>query len=1159
MKNFNGFISKLKKTITPLVIVYIITAITGFIFNILLIDYFIAHSDLRFPLSFTDFLSRHIYIWSSNSGAVNLDGTVRTFGRLPIIISYLVSQNQIIASYFFILYTMIFGIISFYIFSNSVLEIKDKSLNLILSFIFVLNPIFLGNFSKIGLVFSAYLIPLLIACVNQIFVKRRVFPYSIYILILLNLSFVHPFNLVVNIIITSLFLFSKLTSKVERDFFVRNFSKFFSVLIIGVLMNIYIIVPLVSIGTVDKQILSNSIGEGADTLNLIDISRNKDIFESLTLTKSIFVDFAFYDENYKIWYESSIFLLYIFIVILFAINYKSFSKKDKSWFLFQLASFIILIFLATGSAYPFIGNLLKFLTETIFGWIFRSPLKWQLYIPFTLVILTGLVIKRISNYNLLSLSKIFVSTLAIISSLFILFQVYNNLITPKRIVYFPQTANVDYSNKKVLLANDINCRELLQNYDLRNEMNVIFSSETTTFKILNDPLLYNNYSVYSLFDYVVTCNQNYRFPQTFIQVASDSNFGIRVHKNNNSINNILTPQQLVNTNSLNLANEEFNFFYKYTNQIPLSTTKNDKIDSRYLTKVFSPFETSNINEPFSQYNFSFNVNNLNQTKLISDNSIQSLFYRYTKGETNNQLEIFSNLTPTIQKDKSRVFGSYESTLILSKTVPNDNEIYINVNNKIYGLEEGENFLTYSSLNFVNELIVVDTENNLFSDINSQLSGDKSCFKEGRNYVLRVGLNTPNFEQKSNCPDYQKNLQGDQYLLNLEYEDLENNVRPDYLITINSELDKQYILKNNQFLEILDPALTEDFIVFKNRESESKINFTNISSNRIIEKEKFVITPPLVPFDEIYINTSNNRIDLTIPIEDRIVNLVTNGDFENGLWQSQVDDCYNYDNFPQIAMELEKSDTNKALLKATRHIACTATDIDFQGIDQVLLSLDYDIKLGERGGYSIRFNDIGKTEFREVFRSQSNGKSGTVRQTVDIPEGATSGKLTLYAFQSDEVNENAVSYDNINIYPVTILKDKYFILEDSESNTNTNSKTIYNQISPSKRELVADNLTGDNQILFFNEGYSDKWQLLNERGKVNTDKILINNLVTAFQINSTDFCSNDDCKFIFEFKEQNIFIYSLIISGVVWLGVLGYCVYCINPDFSIFKSNRKKNT
>lgn len=1162
MNFIKQLLPNLKKVVTPIGLLYLSLFIISSLINTLFVDFFIAHSDFRFPVEFIDFFERHFYIWSTNSGAINLDGTVRIIGRLPVILSFLISQNQIIASYFFIIYSLAFGIISFYLFSYRVLEIKDKSLNLLLSLIFVFNPIFLGNFSKLGLVFSAYLIPLLIVCANEIFVKRKIFPYAIFILLLLNLSFVHPFNLFVNIIITGTFILSKMTVKDYRDFIFGNISKLIIVAFVGLLMNIYVLVPLLSIGTVDKQILSNSIGEGADTLNLIDISRNTGIVESLTLTKSIFVEYSFYDENYRIWYEVAIFLLYLFILVLIFIKFKSFSREDKSWLLFQSLTFAFLILLATGTAYPFIGNVLKFVTETPFGWFFRSPLKWQLYIPFSLVILIAIVLKRISNYNFLSISKMIVGTLSIISSLFILVQVYTQLIKPKKIKYFPETAKINYNNKKVLLSNDIKCRELFQDYGLRNELNIIFSSEKTTFKILNDSLLYNNYSVYSLFDYVVTCNSNLEFPNTFSEVASDSNFGVYVHRNNNKIDNVISPQQLVNISKPNLANEEFEFFYNYTQGIPLSTAKNDLLDSRYLTKVFSPFETSNINEPFSEYDFNFNFQTKNKTKLISDNSIQSILYTYFENAEDKTLKVFSNQTPAIEKDGRKVFEAFGNVEIFSKTVSKDNDLFIGINEKVYDLKTGDNFLTYISTSDTVDLLVVDNLNNELSESNSGLNKGLKCVSDGKDYFLKISFVVDSFTENNNCPNYLINNPDDNYLLNVEYDKPDNLRRPDYFISIDTDLDKLDILTDEQYLQVINPSILDNITIYGNKESEKDINLRSLKLNKISEKVSFSIIEPKLKFDEKYIDISDDNLRLKISSQEKIQNLVANGSFENGLWQNVVDDCYNYDKNPQISMEtVDENDNKKLQLSATRHIACTSTDINLTGVDQVLLSLDYDIISGNRGGYAIRFNDKDKSEFREVFRDEVNGKSGTIKQTIDIPSGATSGRLTLFAFQSDEINENTVVYDNINAYPVTILKDKYFVLEDATVITEEKPDSSYSQISPSKREVKLSGLnsSGKDQIIFFNEIFSDKWDLIGENGNSNQKRIKINNLVTAFKIDKDQNCDGDNCKLNFIFREQRIFLTSLIISGIVWIVVLAYTINQIPASFSIFKINRKKDT
>lgn len=154
------------------------------------------------------------------------------------------------------------------------------------------------------------------------------------------------------------------------------------------------------------------------------------------------------------------------------------------------------------------------------------------------------------------------------------------------------------------------------------------------------------------------------------------------------------------------------------------------------------------------------------------------------------------------------------------------------------------------------------------------------------------------------------------------------------------------------------------------------------------------------------------------------NTLINGSFENGAWQNYVGDCNNYDNMGNITMGIDDSaasDGEKSLrLEATRHNACTSTDIDITPDKNYLLTFDYNSIHSDYIGYYLEFNNGEKTAISLKKSVHMNGGWETQAINVHTPANSSSVRLYLYSYESNSQENNIVLYDNVTFStPVTI--------------------------------------------------------------------------------------------------------------------------------------------
>lgn len=440
---------------------------------------FISNGDYLLPLTFPAYWAQHVYTWSFERGAANPDGIMRLPARLIDIAVFAVFGNLGLG-YFYLLSCLAIAFLSFLWFSRSFLDASRWGTAILGSLFFALNPIFLGNLSKVGLILAVSMLPLALTALKQGFATRRFSFFLLYVLAL-NISLLHPFTFTLNLVVTlgyGIYLARK-----HRPFISDNRWKFALLGIVAVLLNAYFIMPLVSMRTLDKSALSDTVSSTpTDYTSLVDVANTGDIFTGLSLSKSVLKDYEFYGAMTWPFYFLGVFLFYILLFSVYVKIEKRTSPHERRRFLLALGIFLGLLVLATAS-YLYADVLIKFLIGMPGGWMFRSPLKWQLYMPVVLFAALVIALKYVHDgWRLKMLYAAFGLSFVLMNG-YLFTQVYERLLKPRGVTYFSALAEMDMKGKNILFADSSTCTTIARNNPAINtELNQVLVSKSAQVK-----------------------------------------------------------------------------------------------------------------------------------------------------------------------------------------------------------------------------------------------------------------------------------------------------------------------------------------------------------------------------------------------------------------------------------------------------------------------------------------------------------------------------------------------------------------------------------------------------------------------------------------------------------------------------------------------------
>ncbi len=172
-------------------------------------------------------------------------------------------------------------------------------------------------------------------------------------------------------------------------------------------------------------------------------------------------------------------------------------------------------------------------------------------------------------------------------------------------------------------------------------------------------------------------------------------------------------------------------------------------------------------------------------------------------------------------------------------------------------------------------------------------------------------------------------------------------------------------------------------------------------------------------DTIGVYTERNPIEVFSTDNQ---NIVSKSGFEEGSWEPQVGDCFNYDDRADIQMNINNygANSDRSLkLSAKNHIACTQQIINIQQGQNYLFKLKYKLeKPNSVAGYNLSFSqlldtDENKNTKESIENSNTNWNSYSRFFTNSVDNSKL--EITLYA---DGVPEgNSVSYDDVTVIQI----------------------------------------------------------------------------------------------------------------------------------------------
>lgn len=211
------------------------------------------------------------------------------------------------------------------------------------------------------------------------------------------------------------------------------------------------------------------------------------------------------------------------------------------------------------------------------------------------------------------------------------------------------------------------------------------------------------------------------------------------------------------------------------------------------------------------------------------------------------------------------------------------------------------------------------------------------------------------------------------------------------------------------------------------------------------------------------------------------NLISNGSFEEGLWQKKVSDCDAYDNSPVLGMSLTNhasmSGTKALQLQAARHIACTNTDsIPVQSGATYLLQFDYQSPNAQAAGYAISFDDANTSRISKQLAITDTAWH-TFSQVITVPTGAKNITLAVFAYSNDSSSASLIDrYDNFVLQRVPDIANRFYAVS-SPAVTLSGPKNIqYQDVNSTYKKVT---VTGASKpfLLVMSEQYHPDWQIV----------------------------------------------------------------------------------
>lgn len=353
--------------------------------GILAVDGVIIQRDFNFPLYNENFESSYHPLWNDVTSQTNIERFPRLVMMSPFLALSMMGVEVAVITKVMIISAFAFMVISTYLFTKALMQrfnlingrsFTAKLVPLIGSYLFAYSPTSMQFSWEISFIASLATLPLMLYFIVSKPTSRYL-PFLLAVCLLFSLA--HPFFLVVNIIVSIIFFLIMNYRTIALRFTVSKIvlAGILAIPILAWLWVPYMAAPASSIELGRDAHLERSIFDTVSDNNLYKI-----LF--LERDKFAYVDTAPDDLLSQTFHYLSLALLVSGAFVCFIFIQRWIPKRIM---LFLGGGFIVMTLLSLGSSGILGEPYWLLVSESGIGWIFRSPLKFQLYQAFFLCIL----------------------------------------------------------------------------------------------------------------------------------------------------------------------------------------------------------------------------------------------------------------------------------------------------------------------------------------------------------------------------------------------------------------------------------------------------------------------------------------------------------------------------------------------------------------------------------------------------------------------------------------------------------------------------------------------------------------------------------------------------------------------------------------------------
>lgn len=327
-----------------------------------------------------------------------------------------------------------------------------------------------------------------------------------------------------------------------------------------------------------------------------------------------------------------------------------------------------------------------------------------------------------------------------------------------------------------------------------------------------------------------------------------------------------------------------------------------------------------------------------------------------------------------------------------------------------------------------------------------------------------------------------------YLLNYDYQSPNTDTASFYLRFNNSDQDavKRFqTISGDDWQTASYPIMTPEnattgqlLLHAQGTEQEQPtINrYDNVRLTELVQVGEFDLPLSQTAYNQHDLAQSGNVTFHYVDKTYEYANAIVNGSFEQGAWRDKVMDCNNYDKSPKIAMGInqkDKTDGNQSLqLEATRHSACTHTNVNVQPGTEYVLSFDYKSDGVGQIGYNAQFDGIEAVSQERLTPEDNKWHTYTTKIRTPL---STSLRLYLQAYESNGSSKNTVLFDNVKLTAIPSIEEQFFVVGESRTAMLKPQKIEFSNDSETRRSIKVTGAT-EPFIVQLSESFHPSWRL-----------------------------------------------------------------------------------